>query len=186
MTNPVLDVVDFAKSKTRLFVEYLLLAAILSLCGFVGYLLIQNANKDTAIAKMDTRVSTLQHQQDAYKDANQNLEKNVAYLLLQREKDSTSVLKLMSEFKLFTEGNVELQNKISNLENQDANVKNYLDTTIPDDLRSLLQEPNGTGGSISNPGGAGKTEQSTSGQLRTGPTSTNPFIKDTGSNSRPK
>jgi len=186
MTNPVLDVMDFAKSKTRLFLEYILLAAFLSLCGFVGYLLIQNANKDTAIAKMDTRVSTLQNQQDAYKDANQNLEKNVAYLLLQREKDSSSVLKLMGEFKLFTEGNVDLQNKISNLENQDANVKNYLNTAIPDDLRSLLQEPNGTGGSVPNAGDKGHPEQGTSGQLRTGPTSTNPFIEDPGPSNRPK
>lgn len=180
MTNPVLDVVGFAKSKTRLFLEYILLAAFLSLCGFVGYLMIQNANKDVSIAKMDTSLNKLQTQQDAYKDANQSLEKNVAYLLLQREKDSTAVLKLMSEFKLFTDGNKDLQDKISKLETQDENVKTYLDTAIPDDLRSLLNDPTETGGSLQNTGNQSNTAEGAADKLQRGPASSNPFINNTG------
>ncbi|WPJ68557.1 hypothetical protein OMDBNIEC_00071 [Salmonella phage STP-SP5] len=143
----------FIKAKPRLFIEYMMIGAVVFLCGVAAYLWSQNElNKsrlDSATAKVE---STVQRLGNVEKE-NKKLGEAVVFLANQREKDTVSFKTLSNALASEKADHKALQDKIKNLEKSNADVKAYLNERIPDDLRRLLDAkssaPSGAGDSQS-------------------------------------
>ena len=134
------NLLSFIKARPRLFIEYLMIGAVVFLFGVAAYLWSQNElNKsrlDTAAGKVEATEERLGN----VEGENRKLGEAVVFLANQREKDTSSFKTLSSALASEKASHKLLQDKMVNLEKSNADVKAYLDERIPDDLRRLLNE----------------------------------------------
>lgn len=121
----------FIKAKPRLFIEYLMIGAVVFLCGVAAYLWSQNELSKTNLKHAEQRLTVVE--QD-----NAKLGEAVVFLASQREKDTESYRKLASAIESEQHNHRLLQDKLKALEKSNADVKAYLNERVPDDLRRLL------------------------------------------------
>lgn len=121
----------FIKAKPRLFIEYLMIGAVVFLCGVASYLWSQNELNKSSLSLAEERLTVVE------KD-NAKLGEAVVFLASQREKDTDSFKKLTSAIQDEQHNHKLLQDKLRTLEKSNADVKAYLNERIPDDLRRLL------------------------------------------------
>lgn len=121
----------FIKAKPRLFIEYLMIGAVVFLCGVAAYLWSQNELNKSNLSLAEERLTVVE------KD-NAKLGEVVVFLAAQREKDTDSFKKLTSAIQDEQHNHKLLQDKLQTLEKSNADVKAYLNERIPDDLRRLL------------------------------------------------
>lgn len=121
----------FIKAKPRLFIEYLMIGAVVFLCGVAAYLWSQNELNKSNLSLAEERLTVVE------KD-NAKLGEAVVFLAAQREKDTDSFKKLTSAIQDEQHNHKLLQDKLQTLEKSNADVKAYLNERIPDDLRRLL------------------------------------------------
>lgn len=122
---------SFIKAKPRLFIEYLMIGAVVFLCGVAAYLWSQNELNKSNLSLAEERLTVVE------KD-NAKLGEAVVFLAAQREKDTDSFKKLTSAIQDEQHNHKLLQDKLQTLEKSNADVKAYLNERIPDDLRRLL------------------------------------------------
>lgn len=122
---------SFIKAKPRLFIEYLMIGAMVFLCGVAAYLWSQNELNKSNLSLAEERLTVVE------KD-NAKLGEAVVFLAAQREKDTDSFKKLTSAIQDEQHNHKLLQDKLQTLEKSNADVKAYLNERIPDDLRRLL------------------------------------------------
>lgn len=121
----------FIKAKPRLFIEYLMIGAVVFLCGLAAHLWSQNELNKCSLSLAEERLTVVE------KD-NAKLGEAVVFLASQREKDTDSFKKLTSAIQDEQHNHKLLQDKLRTLEKSDADVKAYLNERVPDDLRRLL------------------------------------------------
>lgn len=121
----------FIKAKPRLFIEYLMIGAVVFLCGVAAYLWSQNELNKSNLSLAEERLTVVE------KD-NAKLGEAVVFLAAQREKDTDSFKKLTSAIQDEQHNHKLLQDKLKELEKSNADVKAYLNERVPDDLRRLL------------------------------------------------
>lgn len=121
----------FIKTKPRLFIEYLMIGAVVFLCGVAAYLWSQNELSKTNLNHAEQRLTVVERD-------NAKLGEAVVFLASQREKDTESYRKLASEIESEQHNHRLLQDKLKALEKSNADVKTYLNERVPDDLRRLL------------------------------------------------
>lgn len=121
----------FIKAKPRLFIEYLMIGAVVFLCGVAAHLRSQNELNKSNLSLAEERLTVVE------KD-NAKLGEAVVFLAAQREKDTDSFKKLTSAIQDEQHNHKLLQDKLQTLEKSNADVKAYLNERIPDDLRRLL------------------------------------------------
>lgn len=122
---------SFIKAKPRLFIEYLMIGAVVFLCGVAAYLWSQNELNKSNLSLAEERLTVVE------KD-NAKLGEAVVFLAAQREKDTDSFKKLTTAIQDEQHNHKLLQDKLQTLEKSNADVKAYLNERIPDDLRRLL------------------------------------------------
>lgn len=145
----------FIKAKPRLFIEYLMIGAVVFLCGVAAYLWSQNELNKSNLSLAEERLTVVE------KD-NAKLGEAVVFLAAQREKDTDSFKKLTSAIQDEQHNHRLLQDKLKALEKSNADVKAYLNERIPDDLRRLL-DANST--SSSSTDSEGKTTRTSTGGM---------------------
>lgn len=121
----------FIKTKPRLFIEYLMIGAVVFLCGVAAYLWLQNELNKSNLSLAEERLTVVE------KD-NAKLGEAVVFLAAQREKDTDSFKKLTSAIQDEQHNHKLLQDKLKALEKSNVDVKAYLNERVPDDLRRLL------------------------------------------------
>lgn len=121
----------FIKTKPRLFIEYLMIGAVVFLCGVAAYLWSQNELSKTNLNHAEQRLTVVERD-------NAKLGEAVVFLASQREKDTESYRKLASAIESEQHNHRLLQDKLKALEKSNADVKAYLNERVPDDLRRLL------------------------------------------------
>lgn len=146
---------SFIKAKPRLFIEYLMIGAVVFLCGVAAYLWSQNELNKSNLSLAEERLTVVE------KD-NAKLGEAVVFLAAQREKDTDSFKKLTSAIQDEQHNHKLLQDKLKALEKSNADVKAYLNERIPDDLRRLL-DANST--SSSSTDSEGKTTRTSTGRM---------------------
>ena len=146
---------SFIKAKPRLFIEYLMIGAVVFLCGVAAHLWSQNELNKSNLSLAEERLTVVE------KD-NAKLGEAVVFLAAQREKDTDSFKKLTSAIQDEQHNHRLLQDKLKALEKSNADVKAYLNERIPDDLRRLL-DANST--SSSSTDSEGKTTRASTGGM---------------------
>lgn len=145
----------FIKAKPRLFIEYLMIGAVVFLCGVAAYLWSQNELSKSNLSLAEQRLTVVE--QD-----NTKLGEAVVFLASQREKDTESFKKLTSAIQDEQHNHKLLQDKLQTLEKSNADVKAYLNERIPDDLRRLLDADTTSPSSADS---EGKTTRASSGGM---------------------
>lgn len=145
----------FIKAKPRLFIEYLMIGAVVFLCGVAAYLWSQNELNKSNLSLAEERLTVVE------KD-NAKLGEAVVFLAAQREKDTDSFKKLTSAIQDEQHNHRLLQDKLKALEKSNADVKAYLNERIPDDLRRLLDADSTSSSSTDS---EGKTTRTSTGGM---------------------
>lgn len=135
ITTMVDKVLSFVTSKFRLIIEYVLIGIVLSLCGIVACQYYQQVGMQKTITDTENKLGD-------YAQSNGELSTAVQTLMQQREVDWKTVESLLKDFDQFAATDEKLAKRLRDLEKRNVEVKIYLDTAIPDDLRRLLAEDN--------------------------------------------
>lgn len=132
------NIFGFIKAKPRLFIEYLMIGAVVFLFGIAFYLWSQNELNKSRLDTATTKVEATEQRLGSVEKENKRLGESVIFLANQREKDTASFKMLATALSAEKQNYTLLKSKLDNLEKSNADVKAYLDQRIPDDLRRLL------------------------------------------------
>lgn len=129
----------FIKAKPRLFIEYLMIGAVVFLFGVAAYLWSQNELNKSRLDTAASKVEATEQRLGTVEGENRRLGEAVVFLANQREKDTESFKTLSTALASEQASHKVLKDKMAKLEESNADVKAYLDERIPDDLRRLLE-----------------------------------------------
>lgn len=119
-------------TQLRLIIAAVILLALASTAAVAMFYRGQaiSAAADAAQARVDLA---------AAKDANDTAAKTIAALQEQSRLDSRLTASLVEEMRKISDGLAEQSGKLDELEKSNADVRAYLDTVVPADLRKLRQ-----------------------------------------------
>lgn len=123
--------VTFATTKTRLFIEYVMISIILVVAGFCGYLWTERdrINKDIEIMSNTLHTAV---------EANAQQDKAITQLTEVRSQDIKALRQYVEKSNMLQEEKIHLQEQLESLEKNNETVKAYLDIAVPSDVVQLL------------------------------------------------
>lgn len=127
----VSSAVGFITTKFRLFIEYVMIAAILVLLGTAFTFYIEKLQTDVKLERVTTKAEFLD-------DANKTNLAAIEELRKQNEKNNLAVLNLAKQNQQIQRSYFMAQQKLNSLEASDEEVNRYLNSTIPGPLQCLL------------------------------------------------
>lgn len=122
---------SFITTKPRLFIEYSIIAVLLVVMGFCGYLWTERDRINKEVAQLSSTI-------DVVVDANNEQDKAISELLETREKDINSLKEYIEKSTMLAEEKADLQARLDQLESKNESIKEYLNVTVPDDVVELL------------------------------------------------
>lgn len=150
-------IISFVSNKTRLVIEYLLIALTVTMAGALLTLWLQKRNQDKVIADIQSTVVSLEL-------AKQLQDTQITTLKDLRLRDSQSLEGLINDYKSLAQTDTAVRMRLKKLEQTNEAVRNYLDTPIPDAYRCVLNDTCKDGDSDS--GGAAQASSKPSSALR--------------------
>lgn len=122
---------SFITTKPRLFIEYSIIAVLLVVMGFCGYLWTERDRINKEVAELSSTI-------DVVVDANNEQDKAISELLETREKDINSLKEYIEKSTMLAEEKADLQARLDQLESKNESIKEYLNVTVPADVVELL------------------------------------------------
>lgn len=150
------QVIDLATNKVRLFLEYLLIGALLALAGAFLVMWLQAKIQAGKLEDSQKAVATLTTQ-------NQIQAKALSHILKLRERDGQSIANLISDNRNLYASDRAARTRIKALEDENEAVRRYLAEPTPDALARML---NDEGPSANSADRAGEAAQAASGTVR--------------------
>ena len=123
---------EFITKKKRLFVEYLMVGAVIVLGVMVVTLWLQKARVENALNEVNNKVGILEM-------ANLTQSKKIDQLRDLRERDSKTLQGLSEGLNAISKRDAQVRNQLQSLEQSDEIIKTYLHTMVPDDIACLLE-----------------------------------------------
>lgn len=124
---------EFALSKTRLFIEYLLVGVLVCVTASTATLWVKKQISDAKMAALESRIASLQ-------DENKTQDETIDTLQNLRKQDAEIIAKLFKDFGNLDESNAKFKSRLHNLETTNEPIRNYLNTPIDDNLQRVLDD----------------------------------------------
>ena len=121
----------FVSTKGRLIIEYILIAAVVTMAG--AMLALWSVKKHT-----DAKLETVQQRVTVLESENQRQETTIAYLKELRRKDAQALDGLMQDYRILAERDHKVRDRLKELERSNESVRNYLNRPLPAELKCLL------------------------------------------------
>lgn len=133
------SVLGVASERTRLIIEYILVGLLVaSLAGSLT-LYISKLKQDLVVANLETQVGTLNGKVTGLENVNRAQELDIDELKQLRYIDAEALGKLVQEVKKVSTRDAEFRAKLAKLEAEDETVREYLNDSIPPQLRCVLE-----------------------------------------------
>lgn len=128
--NPVTSVL---KSKVRLWIEYVMIAAIIVLAVTVSIMWWRGKALRAEMGSMDAVIASLN-------EANKTQQEALSTLRSIRELDSEVLSGLVADFNTIKNRDSATARRLAALERSNEVVRTYLDTAVPDELACVLDQ----------------------------------------------
>lgn len=155
------SVLGFFRKKTRLVIEYALIAVIVSAAGFTFSMWLSKEHTEKSLLTTQNELQTVLHRLSAVESVNQQQQETIVELKELRLQDAHALTGLLADYKVLTDNDARARNRLATLEKSNETVRNYLNQRIPPDLACLLNNTCDTGNPSSNKGGTGSTSRGT-------------------------
>lgn len=137
--------VTFVTDKKRLVLEYLLIAAVITIGGAAFGLWLKTKAVENDLLQTQVTLESAKSRLTAIEFTNEQQAGTIATLRDLRNKDAFAMQGLMSDYKRLSARDKYFRDQLKHLENTNAEVRSYLDTPIPSDLACLLNDCNKDG-----------------------------------------
>lgn len=127
------SVKDFALTKTRLFVEYIIISILLVVIGLCVFLWTDRDQMNQMIGKIQTDLTMTI-------DANIAQDNAIAELLKTRQQDLKSLKDYIEKSNMLQDEKQQLTEQLTELEKSNEQIKAYLDVPLHPDLIKLLDK----------------------------------------------
>lgn len=131
----------FVAGNYRLVIQYLLVAALITVCGFTLSLWFTKEATETRLtlaeSKLETadlQLATLSNQIEQAHQVNREQATEIERLEHLRQLDSAAFGEMIGRFLEASRNDAELRSLVAKLEKENASVKTYLDQRIPSEL----------------------------------------------------
>ncbi len=132
-------VVEMVAGKGRLFIEYAMIAGLVTLGGFTVAMWSQKTKLRADLAEVRTSLVTTQVQVSTLKTVTEIQASTIGDLQNLRSQDNLALQGLMTDYKLLTDQDVKVRSRLNDLERKDEPTRNYMSTPVPAKLRCLLE-----------------------------------------------
>ena len=151
----------FFKNKTRLVIEYVLIAVIVAAAGFTFSMWLSKERTEKSLLTTQNELRTVQQRLGAVESVNQQQQETIGELKELRLQDAQALTGLLTDYKVLADNDARARNRLATLEKSNETVRNYLNQPIPLDLVCLLNRTCDAGNSGSDKGGAGGASRGT-------------------------
>ena len=151
----------FFKNKTRLVIEYILIAVIVAAAGFTFSMWLSKERTEKSLLTTQNDLSTGWRRLGAVESVNQAQEATIGELKELRLQDAHALTGLLTDYKVLADNDARARNRLATLEKSNETVRNYLNQPIPPDLMCLLNRTCDSGNPGSDKGGAGSATRGT-------------------------
>lgn len=159
---------SFVKAKTRLAIEYLLLALLIAVAAIAFTMWLHKVKTDLALSKTQTELVSVKSRLGDVERTNQMQQETIESLRDMRKRDAEALTGLFQDYKNLSGNHSAVRAKLRELEIKHENVRFYLNSDIPPELKCLLNKtcsPNSDG----NKAGKGSAPKATPATVRTAP-----------------
>lgn len=133
-------VLDFIKAKTRLAIEYLLLALLIAVAAIAVTMWLHKMKTDLALAKTQTELVSVKSRLGDVERTNQIQQETIESLRDMRKRDAEALTGLFLDYKNLSGNHTAVRAKLRELEIKHENVRFYLNSDIPPELKCLLNK----------------------------------------------
>lgn len=162
----------FFKHKTRLVIEYVLIAVIVAVAGFTFTMWLSKERTEKSLLTTQNELQTVQQRLGAVESVNRQQQETIGELKELRLQDAQALTGLLTDYKVLADNDARARNRLVTLEKSNETVRNYLNRHIPPDLACLLNNTCDTGNSGSDKDGAGGTARGAGAAVPAGSEST--------------
>lgn len=132
--------VPFVKEKSRLLIEYALLAVLLVTLGLSFSLWLSRKKTDDMLTTANEHIELLKTRVAVVEQVNEFQQGTIDTLEQLRAQDAKALTGLSDDYERLNSRDQSVRKRIQELEKTNAQVRSYLDQPLPDDLRSLLNQ----------------------------------------------
>ena len=157
----IASVLGFFKNKTRLVIEYALIAVIVAAAGFTFSMWLSKERTEKSLLTTQNELHIVQQRLGAVESVNQQQQETISELKELRFQDAQALTGLLTDYKVLADNDARARNRLATLEQANETVRNYLNHRIPPDLACLLNDTCDTGNPGSDKGGTGSTSRGT-------------------------
>lgn len=149
----------FFTRKSRLVIEYALIAVIVAAAGFTFSMWLSKERTEKSLLTTQNELQAVLQRLGAVESVNQQQEATIGELKELRLQDAQALTGLLTDYKVLADNDARARNRLAILEKSNETVRNYLNQRIPPDLACLLNNTCDTGNPSSDKGGAGSTSR---------------------------
>lgn len=124
----------------RLVIEYLLIAAVVTLAGVAVALWGAKKKTEIVLSKTETRLGATEGRVTTLESVNEAHEATIKELKDLRGQDAKALDGLLNDYKILAESDSKVRTRLHNLETSNENVRNYLNLPVPAQLDCLLND----------------------------------------------
>lgn len=128
------------KGKSRLVIEYVLLAVLIAAATLSVTLWLQRERVEQKLEKAGTEIEGLQGRLSGVEIINERQQATIKSLEGLREQDAKALTGLNDDYQSLAARDERVRQQIRELEKQNAQVRLYLDQPVPPELGQLLQQ----------------------------------------------
>ena len=136
----------FVKTRSRLAIEYGLIAVLIAVAGFTFSLWLSKGETEKELSQAKTSLASVQGRLNSVEQINQTQEATIGELKELRLIDAQALTGLLSDYKTLSKSDTRARKRLDTLEKTNEVVRNYLDQRIPPDLACLLNDTCGATG----------------------------------------
>jgi hypothetical protein len=124
----------------RLFIEYALIGAVITLCAVAVSLWGAKAKTELVLAKTETRLNASENRMATLESVNQFHQETIKELKDLRGKDAQALDGLLTDYKMLAQSDSKVRTRLHRLENLNEGVRNYLNLPVPVELECVLND----------------------------------------------
>ncbi len=128
----------FFKNKTRLAIEYFLIAVLITVAGATFTMWLSKERTEKSLQVTKTELVTVQDRLVNVERINRDQQETIAELRSLRSKDAEALTGLLYDYKELSKNDTHARQRLTALEDSNDFVKTYLNQRIPSDLACLL------------------------------------------------
>lgn len=132
------NLLSFVIGKKRLLIEYVMIAAVISIATITFTLWVKKERTESDLASAKLELNIVQGRLEQVELINQSQEAHIQELKNLRVRDEAALTGLLQDYKTLANGNNLVKHRLLQLEKSNAVVREYLNQPINSDLICLL------------------------------------------------